>query len=104
MNEKRDENMGKIERPGKDEYASFYQGYVERAPEGDILAELAGQPDQLKRMLGELSDEQARIRFAPGEWSIKEVVGHLVDAERTFAYRVFVISRDDTVVLPGLAG
>ena len=94
--------MAKIERPGKDEYASFYQGYVERVPEDDILAELAGQPDELKAMVGELSDEQAKFRFAPGEWSIKEVVGHLIDAERTFAYRAFAISRDDTVVLPSM--
>ena len=94
--------MGQIERPGKGEFSSFYLGYVERVPEGDILIQLAGQPDELKAMLRELSDEQARFRFAPGEWSIKEVVGHLVDAERTFAYRAFAISRDEAVVLPGM--
>ncbi len=90
-----------IERPGDGECSSYYMGYVGLAPEGDVLALLAAQPGELADLLRGLSDEQAASRFAPGEWSIKEVVGHLADAERILAYRAFTISRQEGAVLPG---
>jgi hypothetical protein len=71
-------------------------------PEGDVLDLLASQSDVLDGLLGDLSDDQARSSFAEGEWSIKEVVGHLVDAERTFAYRAFAFSRGTTEELPSM--
>ncbi len=91
-----------IQRPGDDEYFSYYADYVSRVPEGDVLECLAAQPDELEELLGDLSDEQAEFRFAEGEWSIKEVVGHLVDAERTFAYRAFAFSRGAAAELPSM--
>jgi hypothetical protein len=91
-----------IEKPESGECSDYYLGYVNRVPEGDVLDTLAGQTAVLEGMLGDLSEEQASFSFAPGEWSIKEVVGHLVDAERTFSYRAFAISRDQSVNLPGM--
>lgn len=91
-----------IERPGDDEYGSYYAGYVNRVPQGDVLELLEAQPDVLDELLGSLTDEQAEFRFASGEWSIKEVVGHVVDAERLFAHRAYVFSRDTTAELPGM--
>lgn len=91
-----------IERPESGECSTYYHGYVGRVPQGDVLEMLAGQPDELEALLGDLSDEQANFRFAPEEWSIKEVVGHLVDAERTFSYRAFAFSRDQAAELPGM--
>jgi hypothetical protein len=90
-----------IGRPAADEYAPFYAGYVGRVPDGDILAILAGQLEALTGMLGGLSDEEARSRFAPGEWSIKEVVGHLGDAERIFSARALCFARGEAAALPG---
>jgi hypothetical protein len=77
--------MTVIRRPGADEYGSYYGDYVHLVPEGDVLAILAGQIETLEGMLRRLSDAQANSTFATGEWSIKEVVGHLVDAERVFS-------------------
>lgn len=94
--------MVAIERPESGECSEYYLGYVGRVPEGDVVEMLAEQPGELEAMLGRLSDEQANFRFAPGEWTIKEVVGHLVDAERTFSYRAFAFSRDESVELPGM--
>jgi hypothetical protein len=91
-----------IARPQADEYAPFYAGYVQRIPEGsDLFTLLSGQPDELRALLLSVSDTQASTRPAPGEWSIKEVVGHLCDAERVFAYRAMRIARNDPTPLPG---
>ena len=94
--------MVTIERPESGECSDYYLGYVGRVPEGDVVALLAAQPEELNALVGDLSDEQAEFRFAPGEWTIKEVFGHLVDAERLFAFRAFTFTRDDSVELPGM--
>ncbi len=91
-----------IPRPQTDEYASFYAGYVQRVPDGaDVLALLSRQPDELKALLQSIGDDSANRRPAPGEWSIKEVVGHLCDCERVFAYRALRVARADGTPLPG---
>lgn len=91
-----------IERPQDGEYFSYYADYIERVPDGDVLDVLEVQPGIFDELLGDLTDEQAQFRFAPGEWSIKQVVGHVVDAERTFAYRAFAFSRGTTEELPSM--
>ncbi len=73
-------------------------------PDGDILAILADQMPALDDTLGSLSDEEALRRFAPGEWSIKEVVDHLIDAERIFSYRLLAVSRGEQASLLGFDG
>lgn len=93
--------MGYEQRPQADEYAEFYGKYVAHVPGGDIVALLATQVDDTLALLRELTDAQARHAYAPGKWSIKEVVGHMADAERVFAYRALRIARGDTTPLPG---
>lgn len=94
--------MKTIPPPNPDEYAEFYAGYIQRAQaRGDVFAALPRQIDELRAALGNLSDEQALFRDAPGEWSIKEVVGHLNDGERVFSYRLLRVSRNDPTPLPG---
>jgi len=91
-----------IARPQADEYAPFYAGYVQRVPDSsDIFALLSSQPDELRALLQSVSDSQANARPAPGEWSVKEVIGHLCDSERVFAYRAMRIARSDATPLPG---
>lgn len=90
-----------IAMPGADEYAPYYGTYVRRVTAGDVIALLDEQIGVLDGLLRGLSEEQAAFRFAPGEWSIKEVVGHLGDAERAFGYRIFAFSRGEAAALPG---
>jgi hypothetical protein len=91
-----------IPRPKTDEYAVYYGGYIDKVPDGiDLFALMSGQPDELKALLKGVDDAQANQRPAPGEWSIKEVVGHLCDAERILSYRGLRIARGDTTPLPG---
>jgi len=94
--------MNKLTPPTSEEYAPFYADYVQRATQkGDVLAALSNQIEAINSTLGSLTDEQARFRFGPAEWSIKEVVGHLNDVERVFSYRLLRISRNDATPLPG---
>lgn len=91
-----------IARPASDEYASYYGGYIGRVPEGsDVFALLHRQPDDLRTLLQAVADDAANVRPAPGEWSIKEVLGHINDTERIFAYRALCIARGDVTPLPG---
>ncbi len=91
-----------IPRPQTDEYAPFYAGYIQHVPEdADIAVLLRTQPDELRALVAHLSDEAANQRPAPGEWSVKEVLGHINDTERVFAYRALRIARGDTTPLPG---
>ncbi len=91
----------RIPPPGADEYAPFYSGYVACARERGPLALLRSQPDALRSMCASLTEEQALARYAPGKWSIKEVLGHLADTERVFSYRLFRIVRGDPTPLAG---
>ncbi len=92
----------KITPPTPEEHAPYYVDYIQRAKaRGDVFAALPLQLDELGSALGALSDAQAPFKPAPGEWSVKEVVSHLIDTERVFAYRFLRISRKDKTALPG---
>lgn len=90
-----------IERPEPEEYAPFYRGYIERVPDRPLLDQLARQAEETRARLAPLSAEKARYRYAPDKWSVTEVVGHIGDSERVFAYRALRIARGDTTPLPG---
>src|SRR5919199_1054450 len=88
-------------RPGTDEYAPYYEKYVSRVPDGGIVETLRRQSADTLALLRGLSEEQAASRYEPGKWSVKELVGHLCDSERVFAYRALRFARGDETPLPG---
>jgi len=88
-------------RPQKGDYALYYEKYIALVPSGDFLEILEEQKRELTRLLSPLSEQQAEFRYAPGKWSIKEILGHINDAERIFAYRLLRIARGDQTPLPG---
>jgi uncharacterized damage-inducible protein DinB len=90
-----------MSRPDTNEYAPFYAGYVSHVPEGDILTILEQGAQATTSLLKGLSPSQANFRYAPGKWSVKEVLGHVIDAERIFAYRALRFSRGDQTPVPG---
>jgi hypothetical protein len=90
-----------LQRPDAAEYAPHFEKYVSLVPAGDILATLGTQLEETLALVGGLSESQGDHRYAPGKWSIKEVLGHVIDAERTFGYRALRFSRNDLVPLPG---
>lgn len=83
-------------RPQETEYAAFYAGYVSRVPaDANPLELLKNQPTEVHALLENLTDEQASQGYAPGKWSLKEMLLHMVDAERIFAYRALRFARGD---------
>ena len=88
-------------RPDPSEFAPFYAGYVALVTEGEILRVLETQAADLKRLTGKFVPEREQHRYAPGKWSVREVVGHITDAERVFGFRAFCFSRGDRNPLPG---
>ncbi|MEZ0609772.1 DinB family protein [Fibrella sp. WM1] len=91
-----------LSRPTAAEHSPYYGTYINFIPEGaDPIALLSEQPSTLKALLAPLSDEQALFRYAPGKWSIKEALVHIIDTERIFAYRALRIGRGDQTPLPG---
>ncbi len=85
-------------RPAVNEYAPYHERYVSLVPEADAVVALERQTDEL----GQLSVSEARegFRYAADKWSVRQVIGHLVDAERVFGYRLFCISRGEQAALP----
>lgn len=90
-----------IHRPTDDEYLAIHGRYIALVPEGDIRAILAKQSESTINLLRGLSESQGGYRYAPGKWSIKELVAHLSDAERIFAIRALRFARADETPLPG---
>jgi hypothetical protein len=88
-------------RPQPDEYAPYFQRYIDLVPEEDILGALRSQLEVTSSRLRQVDEERSSYRYAPGKWTIKQVVGHVGDAERIFAYRALSIARGDTNPLPG---
>jgi uncharacterized damage-inducible protein DinB len=88
-----------IPAPAADEYAEFYAGYVRLASGVDLRSMLRRQVPALREACARMSEDEALARYAPGKWSVKQVVGHLVDAERVFSYRLFRIGRGDPTPL-----
>ena len=89
------------ERPAAGEFSPYYAGYVSHVPDGDVLETLGSQMDDTQAFLRGLPAPRASFRYAPGKWSVKEVVGHVADSERIFAYRALCIARGDATPLPG---
>ncbi|WP_243301461.1 DinB family protein [Geothrix oryzisoli] len=90
-----------LTRPLPGEYAEGYAPYIAEAPEGDVLALLQGQMGEVAALFAGLSDTQGAFRYAPGKWSLKDLLLHLSDAERIFAYRCLRIGRGDSTPMPG---
>lgn len=87
--------------PDTSEHAPFYRRYTSLVPGGDIVKTLTEQHPVTMGMFSALDDEQANYRYAPGKWSVKEMLGHMSDAERIFAYRALRFARGDQTPLPG---
>jgi uncharacterized damage-inducible protein DinB len=90
-----------LARPPASEYAPYYGKYIALVPEGDIVATLQRQLETTLAVLRGIDEADAGKRYAEGKWSIKEVVGHLIDSERVFAYRALRFARNDQTPLAG---
>ena len=90
-----------LTRPLPGEYAEGYATYIAEAGDGDVLALLQAQEEEVAALYRGLSEAQGTFRYAPGKWSLKDLLLHLSDAERIFTYRCLRIGRGDTTPMPG---
>ena len=88
-------------RPDVSEYAPFFHGYVTAVPEGDVVELLRSGGQELLETIGRIPEDRGGHRYGPDKWTIREVVGHLIDAERIFTYRALRFARGDGTMLPG---
>ncbi len=89
-------------RPHPDEYNEYYHRYISLVPDGDIIAILDRQIVATAASLAAFTPAQAAWRPAPGEWDACQIVGHLADSERVFAYRALRFARNDATPLAGI--
>lgn len=90
-----------IARPTQSEYQPSYDRYISMVPDANILTVLADQITETLDLLRSIPESGGNFRYAPEKWSIKELVGHLIDSERVFAYRALRFARNDSTPLPG---
>lgn len=94
------ENL-QISRPETGEFDSYYRRYVSLVDDGDIISTLNNQIAETLGLLGQIDEKKAGFRYASDKWSVKELVGHIIDTERIFAYRVLRIARGDRTPIEG---
>jgi uncharacterized damage-inducible protein DinB len=90
-----------IARPGSNEYAPYYDRYVSKVPNQDLLQLLREQIEETCALLANVPESAADAAYAAGKWTVKEVAGHIVDTERIMAYRLLRVARGDATPLPG---
>lgn len=90
-----------VGRPQPGEYSPYYERYISLVEGEDILNALDQQRRQMMLLVSCRDDADGDFRYAPGKWSAKEVLGHICDTERIFAYRTLRISRGDATPLAG---
>lgn len=88
-----------MRRPERNEYAEYYEGYVSSIPEDDVVSVLAGQAAELEAMIAGLPENKGIFSYADGKWTIKELLGHIIDGERVFGYRLHRFSHGDATPL-----
>lgn len=88
-------------RPADTDYAPHFAGYIGRVPEDDVLGALERQSSETQKLLASIDDARAAFRYEPSKWSVKQVIGHVIDTERIMSYRALAIARGETQSLPG---
>jgi hypothetical protein len=89
-----------VKRPDKTEHHHYYSNYIDQVPDGDILTMLRSGIDETAALLKNQPASIADFRYAPGKWTVREVINHLVDSERTFGFRAFWFARKGAGELP----
>ncbi len=90
-----------MKRPLPNEYPSFYKNYVDNVVTDNIIKELRDQVIDIQAIISEIPEDKEDFAYAPGKWTIKEIIGHIIDTERVLGYRAMRFARKDKTALPG---
>lgn len=88
------------EYPSRSEYAHYYAGYVSHVPKGNIIDILNAQMHEMYTFINSIPGEKAFHAYEDGKWTIKQIIGHIIETERVFCYRGLAFSRRDPNSLP----
>jgi hypothetical protein len=88
-------------RPRAEEYGNYWDRYIGLIADDDIIAVLESQRESTLGLLGGIPEARSAFRYEAGKWSIKELVGHVIDTERIIGYRALRFARNDRTELPG---
>ncbi|MBL0057092.1 MAG: DinB family protein [Chitinophagaceae bacterium] len=88
-------------RPIPGTYPEYYQRYIDQVAENDLTTALENQLPRIREFLSGITEEQSLFRYAPGKWTMKEVLQHMIDTERIFGYRSLCFARGEKASLPG---
>jgi hypothetical protein len=88
-------------KPAKSEFLPFYERYIARVPDGDVVSTLTTQIGETLELLRSLPASVSTYRYAPDKWSVNQMVGHVIDSERLFGGRALRFARNDPTPLPG---
>ena len=88
-------------RPEADEHHPYYARYIALVPQAMPVPALKEQMDEILPFLRGISEEKGGHRYAPGKWTVKQMIQHVIDGERVFAYRALRAARADRTPLPG---
>ena len=94
-------NTWRSTRPVTGEFNPYFGTYIDKVPDGDIIETLTQQLPEITNFLLSIPESKGGHRYAPGKWSIREIIGHLSDCERIFGYRALRFARSDTTPVPG---
>ncbi len=87
-------------KPQPDDYPAQFETYIKIAPEGDLNELLRAQEEEILALFRSCGEKQSMYRYQEGKWSVKEVLGHIMDTERIMSYRLLCASRGDKTPLP----
>ena len=90
-----------MSKPSTDQYPEYFQTYVNKVAEDDLSIAFENQKTRLNNLLDSIPEAKRNFRYAPGKWTVQEVIQHCMDTERIFAYRALCIARNETASLPG---
>ena len=93
--------MNALGRPGPEEVNAYFARYIDLADGRDLLEALANASEQVRATAQRIPSEKAGYRYAPGKWTIEQLMQHVVDTERIFTYRALCFARKDATELPG---
>jgi uncharacterized damage-inducible protein DinB len=93
--------MNLLQKPAPTEYPAYFETYLKRLPDTDILAFLSEQVETLINLFENMPEANAEKGYAEGKWSLKELLQHMLDTERIMAYRAICFSRGEESMLPG---
>ena len=88
-------------KPGADEFLDYYSRYISLVANGDVVSSLAAQMKETQALLRGMPASKSTYRYGPDKWSVNEMLGHMIDAERIFGARALRFARNDPTPLPG---